>query len=225
MNNYQKMLLSFFFSEFSFMMYFVTITWIVYEQSNNALLTGMLVSMGFLPGLLLNLFFGVFVDRYNRKLLAVVSHAVSIFSITLLVVNDMLTNLSIPLLIAAHMFIQVAGSLLRPAIQALLAEIFEEKELPNVFSKTASVTIFGGIVGASLGGILLAQLGSVFTLAIATLAYIIALTFLLLIPYEKPHSNTEFEDTPSILTELKSGFQYLIKNKFLLLLFVMMFNG
>jgi MFS transporter, DHA3 family, macrolide efflux protein len=225
MSNYQKMLLSFFFSEFSFTIYFVTITWILYEQSSNALLTGMLVSMGFLPGLLLNLFFGVFVDRYNRKYLAITSHAISIFSMTLLFANNLLADLSIPLLISAHMLIQVAGSLLRPATQALLAELFKEEELPKVFSKTSSFTILGGIIGASIGGLLLATLGSTFTLTIVIIGYIIALTSLLVIPYRRVTSNKDTQKNSSILKELKSGFHYLTNNKFLLLLFVLMFNG
>ncbi|GGE63961.1 MFS transporter [Priestia taiwanensis] len=225
MNNYRKMLLSFFFADFSLTIYFITVTWIVYEQSNNALLSGMLVSIGFLPGLLLNLLFGVFVDRYNRKNLAIISHSISIFSIIILCINDLLGDLSIPLLISTHMLIQTSGSLLRPAIQALLAEVFKEEDLPNIFSKTSSVTILGGIIGGSIGGILLATFGSTLTLTTVIIGYLIALTSLLFVPYRRTILNEDTMNTPSILQEFKSGFHYLTNNKFLLLLFVLLFNG
>ena len=54
-------------SEFGRAMYFVTVTWVLYGITGDAVYTGVLVGLGFLPGVFLNLFFGVLVDRFDRK--------------------------------------------------------------------------------------------------------------------------------------------------------------
>ena len=219
------MLLSFFFSEFSATVYFISITWILYEQTNNAVYTGVLVSLGFLPGLFLNLLFGVFVDRFNRKRLAIIALAIGVLAIMTLLLGSMFYGYLPILIIAVHMTVQISGSLFRPAVQALIAEIFPKEDLPKVFSKTSSFSIIGGIVGASIGGILLALTGGQATLIIAIISYIIAILGLLTVPYYSEKLEIEDRETDSILIDLKNGFQYLNDNRFLLLLFFVMFNS
>lgn len=219
------MLLSFFFSEFSATVYFISITWILYEQTNNAVYTGVLVSLGFLPGLFLNLLFGVFVDRFNRKKLAIIALAIGVSAIMTLLLGSMFYGYLPILIIAVHMTVQISGSLFRPAVQALIAEIFPKEDLPKVFSKTSSFSIIGGIVGASIGGFLLALTGGHATLIIAAISYIIAILGLSMVPYYSAKLEKEDKETDSILIDLKNGFQYLNDNRFLLLLFFVMFNG
>jgi len=225
LNNFRNILLSFFFSEFSATVYFITITWILYEQTNNAVYTGVLVSIGFLPGLLLNLLFGVFVDRFNRKKLAIIALAIGVAAIMILLMSSVFLGFLPLLIIIVHMTLQVSGSLFRPAVQALIAEIFPKKDLPKVFSKTSSFSIIGGIVGASIGGFLLALTGGHITLVIAVIGYIIAIWGLIVVPYYSTELEMEDKETDSILIDLKNGFQYLNANRFLLLLFFVMFNG
>lgn len=225
MNNYRNILLSFFFSEFSTTVYFITITWILYEQTNNAVYTGILVSIGFLPGLLLNLLFGVFVDRFNRKNLAVIALTLGVAAIVSLLISSLFLGFLPLIIIVMHMTVQVSGSLFRPAIQALIAEVFPKEDLPKVFSKTSSFSIIGGIVGASIGGLLLALTGGNGTLIIAATGYFIAIWSLVLVPYHSSKLKTKEKEVNSILIDLKKGFQYLNDNRFLLLLFVVMFNG
>ena len=225
MNNYRNILLSFFFSEFSTTVYFITITWILYEQTNNALYTGVLVSFGFLPGLLLNLLFGVLVDRFNRKKLAIIALTLGVAAIVTLLVSSLIIGFLPIIIIVMHMTVQVSGSLFRPAVQALIAEVFPKRDLPKVFSKTSSFSIIGGIVGASIGGSLLALTDGNATLVMAAIGYIIAIWSLSVVPYYSSNREMKDKEADSIFIDLKNGFQYLNANRFLLLLFFVMFNG
>lgn len=219
------MLVAFFFSEFSATVYFITITWILYEQTNNALYTGVLVSIGFLPGLLLNLLFGVFVDRFQRKKLAIIALSFGTAAIGALLLGSLLFGFFPFIIIVVHMAVQVSGSLFRPAVQALIAEVFQKEDLPKVFSKTSSFSIIGGIVGASIGGFLLALIGGHATLIIAIIGYAIAIIGLMFVPYDSTKIEKKDTKTNSILIDLKNGFQYLNRHRFLLSLFFVMFNG
>ncbi len=187
--------------------------------------TGVLVSVGFLPGLFLNLLFGVFVDRFNRRKLAIIALAIGVLAMMTLLLGSIFYGYLPLLIIVVHMIVQISGSLFRPAVQALLAEIFPKEDLPKVFSKTSSFSIIGGIVGASIGGGILALTNGHVTLLIAVVSYMIAIVGLLIISYEPKKSEIGNRERNSILKDLKNGFQYLNDNRFLLFLFIVMFNG
>ncbi|CDQ21590.1 hypothetical protein [Halobacillus karajensis] len=68
--NIRKLMSGYFLYECGRAMYFVLITWFLYQWTHDPLYTGLFVSFGFIPGLFSNLIFGVLVDRSNRKRLA-----------------------------------------------------------------------------------------------------------------------------------------------------------
>ncbi|MEH7194722.1 hypothetical protein V7074_15515, partial [Bacillus safensis] len=61
LNKYSSWLyvLTVLFSSTSSSMYIIALTWILYETSGNAFYSGLIVGIGFIPGLLVNLFSGV----------------------------------------------------------------------------------------------------------------------------------------------------------------------
>lgn len=69
LNKYSSWLyvLTVLFSSTSSSMYIIALTWILYETSGNAFYSGLIVGIGFIPGLLVNLFSGVIIDRLNKK--------------------------------------------------------------------------------------------------------------------------------------------------------------
>lgn len=205
-------------------MYFVSITWVLYEMTDDPFYTGALVGLGFLPGLLLNLFFGVAVDRFNRKKLAVFANLLCTFSMAVLLILFIKNWIEPWFIIAVHMVLQVAGSLFRPAIQAFIAECFEKKHLPKVFSQSSSAAIVGGLLGASVGGLIISIIPVTGTLLIVTICFAIASVSLLLIKSVVKEINGSVERN-SIGKDIVDGFIYIKKNQFLLGLFIIMFNG
>lgn len=227
MKNFKNILIAFFLSEFGRAIYFVSITWILYQITNDPLYTGLLVGLGFLPGLILNLVFGVIVDRKDRRLLSILATLISTSTMAILLILLIIDVVEPWIIIAVHMILQVAGSLFRPAIQAYIAELFEKEQLPNIFSKSSSLAIMGGLFGAASGGIIIGIVGVVGSMLIVTLSFLVALISLVTIK-KISSSNSERDLSPlktSVFSDLKEGFIYLNKNKFLLGLFVIMFNG
>lgn len=224
MNSFKNVLITFFLSEFGRAMYFVSITWILYELTDDPLFTGALVGLGFLPGLLLNLFFGVAVDRFNRKWLAVLANLLCSLSMATLLLFFSFDKVGPWLIIIVHMILQVAGSLFRPAIQAFLAESFAKEHLPKVFSQSSSAAILGGLLGATVGGLVISVFSATGTLIIVTSCFVIATVSILLIKNEVVVRDEQI-DRKSIGKDIVDGFVYIKNHKFLLGLFVIMFNG
>lgn len=205
-------------------MYFVSVTWILYQLTADPIFTGALIGLGFLPGLLLNLFFGIAVDRFNRKWLAVLANLLCTFSMAILFLFFSIDKAGPWSIVFVHMILQVAGSLFRPAIQAFMAENFAKEHLPKVFSQSSAVAIVGGLLGASAGGLLINIISITSSLLMVMLCFVIASVSLLVI-YGGVKVNSVPVKSKSIRKDLFDGFVYIKNNKFLLGLFFIMFNG
>lgn len=224
MNTKLKMLLAaFFFSEMGRSFYFIVISWVLYKITRDAMYTGLLVSMGFLPGMLLNLILGVMVDKFNRKWLAVLANFLSILAV-LVVFLGLVTNFIFPwLIVGVHMFIQIAGSLFRPSIQSFISEIFEKKELPNIFSKTSAAAEVGGLLGSSLGGLIVASFSETASIFLTILFFFFATILISFI--KKERIEAQKVNRQSMKKDLAEGFTYVKSNRILLGLFAVMFVG
>lgn len=224
MKGYKNILLGFFLSEFGRAMYFVSITWFLFQLTNDASYTGLMIGFGFLPGLVLNLFFGVIVDKYDRRKLTILATLVSTVLMFIILVCFLVNCIEPWIIISVHMLLQVAGSLFRPAIQTFIAEYFISSDLPKIFSNTSSAATIGGLLGSSVGGLIIGFLSVTVAMSIVTASFTIALLALFLLEGTK-NSNSHLNEKTSFLSQIIDGFIYLKKNPFLLGLFFVMFNG
>lgn len=223
MNNASRIFSSFFLSEFGRGIYFVSIAWALYKMTNDAFFSGLMVGLGFIPGLIFNLFFGVIIDKFNRKKLAIFANLSSSIATLLLLIFTVLGSLNPLIIIIIHMLLQLTGSLFRPSIQAFMSEIFNDEELPNVFSKSSSMGILGGVLGSALGGVILSMLALGGSIVLTVLAFLISAVNLNNI---KSKNNSELKAGKSnLILDFFEGLKYVKNNKILIALFIMMFNG
>nr|WP_262365329.1 MFS transporter [Halobacillus karajensis] len=127
-------------------------------------------------------------------------------------------------MIAAHMALQTAGSLFRPSLQALVAEVFPQESLPRIFSWSGSSTVAGSLSGAALGGILAGFMAIELSLFVVILLYLGAVLTIHLLHYI-PVPREEKEEISSFWHEMKEGFRYVHHNRMLYGLFVMLMLG
>ncbi|WP_394220038.1 MFS transporter [Halobacillus trueperi] len=221
--NTRRLMSGYFLYECGRAMYFVLITWFLYQWTEDALYTGLFVSFGFIPGLFSNVIFGVLVDRNNRKKLALLAGVISISCLVLLT-GTFWSGAEHPwLMITAHMIMQTAGSLFRPSLQALVAEVFPKESLPRIFSWSGSSTVAGSLAGAAVGGVLAGLVVIEISLAVVVLFYACATMTIQMIrytPVEKKKSAAN-----SFWLELKEGFVYVHQNRMLYGLFIMLMLG
>ncbi|MFC0524507.1 MFS transporter [Pontibacillus salicampi] len=224
MNAKRKVISAYFFAELARTMYFISISWILYDITEDATYTGMLVGLGFLPGVFLNFVFGVLVDRWNRKRLAFIAMATAslVMSCTILLSAS---NGFLPWIIfVTHMVLQATGSLFRPAIQAFIAELFSKEQLPHIFSANGAAGVSGGLTGALLGGVLTGLGSPLLALLVVLFSFNLAAVA---VGITKP-SETRVIHNPSHTSawhDLLSGFAYARQQPLLLGLFAMMLIG
>ena len=213
-----------FFSSFGSSMYFIAVAWILYKTTSDATYTGLMVGLGFLPGVVFNLVFGVLVDNLNRKRLTVISQAIVTSSMLFLLISMVFHQQKPWLIIVVHMLVQTFSSLFRTAQQAFMTELYTKSEIPRIYSETGSATSIGGLIGTSVCGVALTLLPSWGVMVIVCVSFLISMMSMVWIKMERAVESIKGSHSMG-LKDLVEGFTYVHKNPFMYSLLSIMFVG
>jgi MFS family permease len=156
-----RLLLGEFVSGIGDWLYIVAIFVVIYRESGSAALVGAFGGIRLLPYVLLSVPAGVVADRFDRRLVLLVS---DLYRASLMVIMAVLVATGGPiLLIAAFAILAASGSaFFYPAMGAYLPALAkDERQLGPANSAWATIQNFSFIVGPAIGGLVLA-FGSVF---------------------------------------------------------------
>nr|WP_318540281.1 MFS transporter [Terribacillus saccharophilus] len=195
--------------------YELILAWWLTEKTGSAAIFGIVTAFSLFSVVICNIFSGVIVDQFNKKMILVFSDFVSAIvciAVGLVVMADII---SVPLLIVASLLLGATNSLFSPAIKAILPEIIRKESIVNANSFT---TIIGQIitVGAPvLGGFLISGLavGLGIGFIINGLSFFCSGVSELLIKYQYKN---EKRKKNKIFIDLKEGYKYVFNNKWLL---------
>ncbi|GAA0794003.1 MFS transporter [Spirilliplanes yamanashiensis] len=151
-------------------MMFTAQDWLVLELSGNSpAALGIVTALQFLPVLLLTLWGGKLADRYDKRLLLIISNAA--FAVTAVVFAGLVAAGVVELW---HVFLfagllGIASAIETPVRQAFVSELVELPLLPNALALSAATFNTARIGGPALAGVAMATLdmGPVFLIATA----------------------------------------------------------
>jgi MFS family permease len=193
--------------------------WILGETDSVTNFTLVAVIAG-LPGVVFAPIIGVLVDRYDRKLILILSDVVSAMVtivMAYLYFNDALT---MPAIFAAVAISSIATSFQGPANIAAITTLVERKDygrISGLIQMIGSVTL---ITSPILAGGLLAFIDLTTIFIIDLVTFVIALITLSIVKIPAPEPYEDEEDDSSMWQEIKTAWHYLFKQKDLLYLLV-----
>lgn len=182
----------------------VALPYQIYTETHSTLMVGLLSLAQLIPLLFTALIGGVFADRYHRRMLLLTSEFLLAVGSLFLVINAYYYSHLSMLFIIAMLMSAVTG-LHRPALDSIVQQIVEKKDLTTVSSLgtfKASVAMIGG---PALGGLLIANYGIVFTYVVDIFSFLISLGALLMM-HHIPKPDMKHDD--STWASLKSGCRY-----------------
>lgn len=136
------------------MMVSIAVGWELYERTNDPLALGLVGLVQIIPVLLLGLPGGYIADRYNRRLITLISQLVLIVcSLALAVLS--LTEGSLPLLYGVLAIIGAARAFNNPAESALTPLTVPPEHFFNAVTWNSSVWQLSAILGPAVGGLIL----------------------------------------------------------------------
>ena len=153
-------------------MIFMALPLYVYSLTNSTLATSIMFVAGTAPKLLFGSFAGVFVDRWDRKYILIITNL--LFAIVLM---PLLLVQSVEWLWLVYIvqFIQATISIFSsPAEDALLPNLVDRQHLAAANSLNALNNSIAGLIGPPLGGIILVQFGLAGILLFDAASFLIA---------------------------------------------------
>ncbi len=184
----------------------VATAWLVYRLTHSALLLGVVGFAAQIPTFFLAPIAGVWVDRWDRHRVLVVTQVLAMIQSALLAafaITETITVLDVAILSAMQGIINAVDM---PARQAFLVEMIEDRDdLPNAIALNSSMVNGARLVGPSLAGVLIAAVGEGWCFAIDAVSYLAVIASLLAMHVERRgHVRT----TRRVLAQLYEGLAY-----------------
>lgn len=175
--NFRLLISSMFFTSIAMWMTRIAVDWLMLELTGNLALVGLAVTLQFGPTLVLGAFAGVIADRFSRRRIVLLTQSVVFVASAALAVLAILAAAEVWHVYLVAAVSGVAGALEGPARSALIGQTLEPTRLRTAVSLNAGVFHVGGLVGPAISGILIAVVGSGWSIgaaALMTLASILA---------------------------------------------------
>ena len=196
------------------------IMWYIILNTQSGTMMTISIVCGFLPTFILSPIAGVWADRYNRKILIILSDSLVAISTLILAILFLLGYDSIWLLFVMSAVRAVGTGIQTPAIGAILPQFVPEDKLTKVNGINGSIQALTMLISPAISALLLtmASIENIFFIDVVTAAIAI---FTLLTFLDIPvHAKALQEQTTSYLSDLKLGLAYIKNHDFLKLFFM-----
>lgn len=211
----------------SSIIHFVVIWWITVVTGNPNLL-GITNFLGMLPLILISPIAGVFIDRWNRKSIIIISDFMQALITFWLLLTFFFGAQQVALVIIINSLRGVCQAFHFPTVKAIIPSMIPKDMLSRMnaidYLFNGIVQIAGPAIGAVLYGLFSAQLYLIFWIDIIT--FFIALIPLILIKIPHVSESTEKKQSFSFWKDLKLGFKILklVPGLLILVIFISVVN-
>ncbi|TQR16270.1 MFS transporter [Psychrobacillus soli] len=191
------------------------IMWHITLTTQSGMMMTLFILCGFIPTFILSPVAGVWADRYNRKLLIIVSDGLIATATLILAIVFLMGYDPIWLLFVMAAIRAVGTGIQTPAVGAILPQIVPEDKLTKVNGINGSIQAIIMFVSPMVSAALLtmASLEVIFFIDVVTaaIAIITLLAFLKIAVHEKASE----KQTTSYFTDFKEGLVYIKQHAFL----------
>ncbi len=184
----------------------IATAWLVYRLTGSAFLLGLVSFSGQIPMLLLGPFAGVWVDRWNRHRVLIVTQTLSMvqsFWLAGLALSHRITVVDIILL---SVFQGTINAFDMPGRQAFVIQMVEDREdLPNAIALNSSMVNVSRLLGPSIAGAVIAISSEGWCFLIDGLSYLAVIASLLAM---KNYAPQQVSQRRRVWQELSEGWRY-----------------
>jgi len=205
--------------------HYVALTWFILEITGSGSATGLIMFFSTLPGVILGPFAGVIVDKTSRKFIIV---GTDILRGLIILWLSWTVNIGITgyfHLAIATVLLAICGAFFNPALRSTIPNLVEDSNLQDANSLQYFSTNFTKVLGAGIGGLLIASFGIAGVFLINGISFLISAlseVFIEIPPIKgKINSKNGKNNESTFLSELKFGAKYLYKEKAVFSLFGM----
>jgi MFS family permease len=200
------------FSYFGSMITFVALPFQVKELTGSFWAVGLIGVVEIIPLIVFGLYGGVLADYLDRKKMIWFTEFGTLIATAILLINSLQEKPSVILIFVITAIFAALSGLKRPSQDAILPRLVSHDDLPSASALMSLRWQFGGIVGPSVGGIIIASYGAGAAYFIDCLTFVISLALIWQVRSVPPLDKS----TPPSMAGLLEGLSYAYKRKDLL---------
>ncbi|MDP4145829.1 MAG: MFS transporter [Bacillota bacterium] len=187
--------------------------WLVYNITKSPLLLGVLGVVQFAPMLLFSLVAGVFVDRFPKKNLIIVTQIILMFQALVLAVLVWTGNVRYWHILLLAGIMGLVNTIDMPTRQSFIIELVGKKDLMNAIALNSSIVNVARILGPALSGVIMVYLGPAFCFFLNGISFIAVIIGLFKIKVRGAVVRTV---RGKVTTDIVEGLKYIAANRVLL---------
>ncbi|OJG98950.1 H+ Antiporter protein [Enterococcus termitis] len=188
-----------------------SIIWYLTKTTGSATVLSLATLLGMLPMVILSPFTGPLIDRWNKKVLLIVTDIiVALFAIILSIAGTVSAEFPLWLVFVSLFVRSVAQTFQMPTIQSILPTMVPEEELTKVNGQFGMVQSANFIIAPALGAVLYAMVSMNFLILLDVLGAVFGVGLLFFVTIPKIMSEGE---PIHLLADTKFGFKKLYENK------------
>ncbi len=181
-------------------------SWLVYRLTGSSLLLGVVTFAGQIPTFLLAPVAGVWVDRWERRRVLLVTQLLAALQSLLLAGLTLSGRITIQEIVWLSIFQGLINAFDMPARQSFLVQMVEGRtDLSNAIALNSTMVNGARLLGPAMAGIVIAAVGEGYCFLIDGLSYFAVIASLLAMKIEGQAVN---QSAASMLVRLKEGWTY-----------------
>ena len=187
----------------------IALSWLSYRLTDSALMLGWVAFMGQIPNFVLAPFAGVWLDRFGKRRVLIVTQLLSLMQASLLTWLTLHDRIGIEHILSLSLFLGCVNAFDVPARHAISVEMMDtQEERQNVIALNSVTYNMARLLGPLIAGILIPLIGEGYCFLLNVISYCISLVSLValrlkLVSSKQVHNN--------MLAHFKEGYAYTFK--------------
>jgi len=182
-------------------------SWLVYRLTGSSFLLGVITFAGQIPTFLLGPVAGVWVDRWERRRVLLVTQLLAALQSLMLAGPTLSGRITISEIVWLSVLQGLINAFDMPARQSFLVQMVDGRtDLSNAIALNSTMVNGARLLGPALGGIIIAAVGEGYCFLIDGLSYFAVIASLMAMKIE---SRAVSKSAASMLIQLKEGWTYI----------------
>ncbi len=206
-------------------MQFIANSWLALQLTGAGYSVAIVLVAASLPGLLLSPVIGIYVDRFDRRMITVLMDI-----LRALVLAGVVVLWSLGMLVAWHLYlmsflIALFDEIYAPAAMALIREVVPAEMLLYANSTTTISLQLGTLLGTALGGVIIAASSAVVVMVINTVSFLVSALCLWGMRHGQVRPKvavSRVKGFAQFVAELREGIQYIRGSMTIIMAYLMM---
>lgn len=191
------------------------IMWYITLETESGMMMTLFIIFGFVPAFFLSPVAGVWADRYNRKILIILSDSLIAIATLILAIVYLMGYEAIWLLFLIAAIRAIGGGIQTPAVGAILPQIVPKDMLTKVNGANGSIQAVIMFVAPIVSAALLAMTSIEMIFFVDVITAAIAIVTLLTFLKIPVHAKASEQQTTSYFSDFKEGIIYIKHHQFL----------